>query len=171
MSNLFSLNQQAVLGANSQTLVITFLASFLVWFMFAGIIILWIAEGKVKKEQVLHAFTAAFLVWIITQMLKNLLPTVRPFALNDRFPLTLTMPNDGAFPSSHTAIAFSLAATLWLHNKKLGYIYFVSALFVGIGRIFANVHYLLDIVVGGLLGIMVAVIVDKLRLFKILKAR
>lgn len=153
------------------TFIITFLASFLIWFMLVGLVFLWLFDGKVKREQALHAFAAALLVWAVAQMLKSLLPTVRPFIINGEFPLTLTMPADGAFPSSHTAIAFSLAMTLLLHNKKWGIIYLIFAFLVGIGRILANVHYLLDVVVGGLLGTMVAVMVNRLRLFKSLKAR
>ncbi|MEJ2347838.1 MAG: phosphatase PAP2 family protein [Patescibacteria group bacterium] len=167
---MFNFNQ-AVLGAASPTLLITFLASFLIWFMFAGLIILWAFDGKVKRTQAVHAFGAALLVWVIAQMLKSLLPTVRPFMINGNFPLTLTLPGDGAFPSTHTAIAFSLATTLWLHNKKLGYFYLILAFLVGIGRVFANVHYVLDVLIGSFLGVMVAVIVDKLHLFKMIKIK
>ena len=141
--------------------LITFLASFLIWIMFGGLLILWIFDGKVKREQALHAFAAVILAWVIAQMLKNLLPTTRPFLLNGGSPLTLTIHTDNSFPSGHSAVAFSLAITIWLHNKKLGFFYLAAAFLVGIGRVFANVHYLLDIVVGGLLGSLVAVIVNK----------
>lgn len=141
--------------------LITFLASFLIWIMFGGLLILWIFDGKVKREQALHAFAAVILAWVIAQMLKNLLPTTRPFLLNGGSPLTFTVHTDNSFPSGHSAIAFSLAITMWLHNRKLGFFYLVAAFLVGIGRVFANVHYLLDIVVGGLLGSLVAVIVNK----------
>ena len=168
--NLY-LNQQAVLGATSASLIITFLASFLIWFMFIGLIILWVVDGRVKKEQALRAFAAALLAWAITQMLKSLLPSVRPFIVNMELPLTYTLHFDNAFPSSHTAIAFSLAITLWLHNKKLGIVYLALAFFVAIGRVFANVHYILDVVVGSMIGAMVAVVVDKLSLFRLLKIK
>jgi len=162
---------QAVLGAASPTLLITFLASFLIWFMLAGLVILWIINGKINRTQAVHAFGAALLVWVITQMLKSLLPTTRPFIINGDFPLTLTLPGDNAFPSSHTAVAFSLATTLWIHSKKLGYFYLVLAFLVAIGRVLANVHYVLDVLIGGSLGVMVAVIVDRLRLFKMIKIK
>ena len=144
--------------------LITFLASFLIWIMFGGLLIFWIFDGKVKREQALRAFVAVLIAWIIAQMLKNLLPTTRPFLLNGEFPLTITMHTDNSFPSGHSAVAFSLAITVWLHNKKLGFFYLAAAFLVGIGRVFANVHYLLDIVVGGLLGSLVAVIINKFHL-------
>ena len=141
--------------------LITFLASFLIWIMFGGLLILWIFDGKVKRKQAFHAFAAALLAWVIAQMLKSLLPTTRPFLLNGGPALTFTVHTDNSFPSGHSAVAFSLAITMWLHNKKLGFFYLAAAFLVGIGRVFANVHYLLDIVVGGLLGSLVAVIVNK----------
>lgn len=168
--NLY-LNQQAVLGATSVSFAITFLASFLIWFMFAGLIILWFVGGKVKKEQIFRAFAAALLAWVIGQMLKNLLPSVRPFVINTELPLTYTLHFDNAFPSSHTAVAFGLAITLWLHNKKFGSVYLVMAVLIAVGRVFANVHYVLDVVVGGMIGSIVAVIVDKLHLFRLLKIK
>jgi undecaprenyl-diphosphatase len=167
----FYLNQQAVLGATSTTFIITFLASFLIWFMLAGLIILWLINGRVKKEQAIHAFAAALLAWIIAQMLKSLLPSVRPFLVNTELPLTYTLHFDNAFPSSHAAVAFGLATTLWLHNKKLGIVYIALAILIAIGRVFANVHYILDVVVGGMIGTMVAVIVDKIHLFRLLKKK
>jgi len=168
--NLY-LNQQAVLGANSVSLIITFLASFLIWFMLVGLIVLWFVDGRVKKEQAFRAFAAALLAWAIAQMLKSLLPSVRPFIVNMELPLTYTLHFDNAFPSSHAAIAFSLAITLWLHNKKLGIVYLALAFLVAIGRVFANVHYILDVVIGSMIGAMVAVVVDKLSLFRLLKIK
>lgn len=141
--------------------LITFLASFLIWLMFGGLLVLWIFDGRVRRKQVLHVFAAALLAWVIAQMLKSLLPSTRPFLLNGAPPLTLTIHTDNSFPSGHSAVAFSLAITMWLHNKKLGFFYLVAAFLVGIGRVFANVHYLLDIIVGGLLGSLVAIVVDK----------
>jgi undecaprenyl-diphosphatase len=167
----FYLNQQAVLGATSTTFIITFFASFLIWFMFAGLLVLWFVDGRVKKEQAFRAFAAALLAWVIAQMLKSILPSVRPFLVNMELPLTFTLHFDNAFPSSHTAIAFGLATTLWLHNKKLGIVYLTLAILIAVGRVFANVHYILDVVVGGMIGTMIAVIVDKLHLFRLLKIK
>lgn len=147
--------------SNYQVWPITFLASILIWLMFGGLLVLWIFDGRIKREQALHAFAAALLAWVVTQVLKSLLPMTRPFVLNGEPALTLTAHADASFPSSHSAMAFSLAVTMWLHNRKLGFFYLVAAFLVGIGRVFAHVHYLLDIVTGGLLGGLVAVIVSR----------
>jgi len=149
--------------------IITFLASFLIWFMFAGLGYLWIIDGKVLKEQVLHAFLTALIAWGIAQMIKGLFPTTRPFHTNGKAPLTVTVPTDAAFPSGHASAAFGLAVSVWLHDKKIGKVFLVSAVLVGLGRILGNVHSLLDVSGGCVLGAMTAFVVEKLHLHKLLK--
>ena len=151
--------------------IITFLASFLIWLMFAGLLALWIVDGKIKKEQALHALIASLFAWMISQMIKGLFPSVRPFEVNGGGVKTITMPLDGSFPSGHTAAAFALAITVWLHDKKMGAIYIVAALLVGIGRITANVHYPVDIVAGGILGTITGYGVEKLHVFKLIRKK
>jgi undecaprenyl-diphosphatase len=148
------------------SILITFLASFLIWLMFTGIAILWIIDGRIKKEQALHAFFACFLAWAITQMIKELFPSIRPFHTNGNAPLTLTIPLDSAFPSGHTAVAFAMATSLWAHDKKLGAVFMTLALLVGIGRVLGNVHYNFDIMGGIIVGVMTAVATEKLHLHK-----
>lgn len=136
--------------------------------MFAGVFILWYMDGKIRKEQVIHALASTFLAWVVAQFIKTLMPMQRPFVLNNLPTLTLTVPGDGAFPSAHTATAFALAVTIWLHNKKVGTLYLLLALAVGIGRIFANVHYPLDIVAGAILGGSVSLITERMHLYKLI---
>lgn len=147
-------------------LVITFLASFLIWFMFAGLLVLWLIDGKIKREQVLHAILAVAFAWGIAQVVKALFPTVRPFELNDLTPLTLLPRKGGAFPSGHSAAAFALATTIWLHDKKVGLIYIISALTVGIARVLGNVHYPIDILGGAILGSATSFLAEKVHLKK-----
>ena len=148
--------------------MITFLASFWIWFLFLGLGILWVIDGKIKKEQVAHALFSSFTAWLIAFSIKTLFPTVRPFLADGRNALTLTVPGDGAFPSEHAAIAFALSVTIFMHNKKVGWFYLISAIVIGVARVLANVHYPVDIVGGALLGTLVAVIVEKTHLFKLL---
>lgn len=148
--------------------LITFLASFLIWFMFAGLLVLWLINGRIKKEVALHALASSLFAWIFSSMIKSLIPTARPFELNGRPPLTMTVPADSAFPSAHTAAAFALAFTIFLHDKKLGLAYVFAALLVGTGRILGNVHFPFDILVGAILGILVAFITEKLHVYKLL---
>ena len=141
--------------------IITFLASFLVWFMFLGLLALWIIDGKLKKEQAMHAFASAIVAWSIAQMIKTLMPIPRPFSLNGNRVLTLTQPIDGAFPSTHTAIAFAIGIAVFLHDKRYGAIFLVASLLVGAGRVLGNVHYPVDILGGAAIGGVVAIAMGK----------
>ena len=147
---------------------ITFLASFLIWILFAGLFVLWVIDGRIKKEQVLHALFAMFLVYILTVIIKDLFPETRPFIANNEPAMTLTTPNDASFPSTHTAIAFALGTSVFLHDRHYGWKFFLGAAFVAIGRILANVHYPSDIIAGALLGMMVAWATEKIHLFGLL---
>lgn len=149
-------------------LIVEFLASFLIYLLFAGLIVLWFIDGKIKKEQVLHALFAAFVAWAVTAIIKIFFPTLRPFRVDSLLlPLTFTIPNDASFPSGHSAEAFAVAITVWLHDKKIGWIFLVTALVIGMSRVWANVHYPIDIVGGALIGTLVAVIIEKVHFTKL----
>ena len=136
--------------------------------MFAGLLVLWLIDGKIKREQVLHALLAVALAWGIAQVVKGLFPTVRPFELSDLTPLTLLPRSDGAFPSGHSAAAFALATTIWFHDKKVGWAFVTTALIVGVARVWGNVHYPIDILGGAVLGAAVAFVIEKVHLKKLI---
>lgn len=158
----------AVLSGQT-SLTVTFLASFLIWFMFAGLLYLWFIDGRLKKEQALHALFSALIAWLITQMIKDLIPTLRPFQVNGSLPMTLTIPFDASFPSGHSAAAFALAVSVWLHDKKAGVLFIFAAILVGWSRIIGNVHFFGDILAGAVIGITVSIMIEKIHFFKLVK--
>ena len=140
----------------------------LIWLMLAGVIYLWVIDGRVKKEVALHTILAFGISYITALFLKIVFQTNRPFVLGDTTPLTLLVPQDFAFPSAHTAMAFAMAVTVWLHNKKTGTVFLALALLVGVARVWANVHWPIDILGGAVLGSAVALAVERIHLFKLL---
>lgn len=148
--------------------MVEFFATFFIWFLFAGLGVLWVIDGKIKREQVVHALLACLFAWIIAFLIKHFFPTIRPFVTNGREIDVLLRPTDGAFPSEHTTLAFALAVTLYMHDRKIGFFFLVSALFIGIARVVANVHYPVDIVGGAFLGTIVAVLVERVHLFQLI---
>ncbi len=142
---------------------ITFLASFLIWFMIGAMVYLWLFHGRITNRQALHACLAAIGALTVSEVIKTLFPTTRPFMENGLPPLTITIPSDGAFPSAHAATSFGLATGLWVHDKKLGTGFIASAVLVGWGRMLSNVHYFADVFGGAFLGILVAFALDRLR--------
>lgn len=144
-----------------QDLIVEFFASFLIYFLFAGLIILWFIDGKIKKEQVIHALAACAIAWSIAFLIKHFFPTLRPYMINGRDTEVFISPTDSAFPSSHTVLAFAVAVTVFLHDRKVGFWFLISALIIGVARVLANVHYPIDILGGAFLGTIIAVIVEK----------
>lgn len=139
-----------------------FFATFFIYFLFVGLGVLWLIDGKIKREQVVHALFAVFIAWLIAELIKYFFPTLRPFAINGREVDVLIKPFDGAFPSGHTAEAFALAVTVFMHDRKVGWWFLASALLIGVARVLANVHYPIDILGGAFLGTIIAVVVERL---------
>ena len=155
---------------NDSSLLITFLASFLIWFMLGGLVILWVIDGRVKREQALHGFLAVILSYLICSMVKSLFPSFRPFEQYGILPLTITIPSiNSSFPSAHSAIAFAMATSIWIHNKKLGIRFLILAFFVALGRILSGVHFAHDVVVGALIGVFVSHLIKRLHVFKLVE--
>lgn len=132
--------------------------------MLVGLLVLWVIDGKIKKEQALHALFAFALSWVIADLIKNTFHTPRPFEINGNPTLTVIAMADGAFPSGHVAAAFSMGLTVWLHDKKIGLLFIVGALMVGIARILANVHYPIDILGGIVIGTLVSIALEKIHI-------
>lgn len=151
--------------------VIEFFATFLIWILYAGLIVLWFIDGKIKKEQVIHALVAGIIAWLVTMAIKHLFPSLRPFMINGRDVDVLFRPTDSAFPSAHTALAFSLAITIFMHDGKIGWLFLLGALLIGVARVVANVHYPIDILGGALIGTIIAIIIGKTHMFGLLKKR
>ncbi len=139
--------------------------------MFAGVLILWVIDGRIKREVALHALISSLAAWVVAAMIKELFPTLRPFQVNGNDALVLFKGHDGSFPSGHTAAAFGLAIGVWLHDKKIGSAFIVGAIIIGASRVLANVHYPIDILGGVVIGTVVAFIVDRLHVYNLLSRK
>lgn len=66
-----------------------------------------------------------------------------------------------SFPSGHTMSAFALytfLALCWPHKKWMGLIIFIIALLVGLSRIYLVQHFLCDIYLGAIMGVLIGMI-------------
>lgn len=75
------------------------------------------------------------------------------------------MPTDSSFPSNGTAVAFTVAMSIFLVHRYLGGASLLLATLFGFSRVYAGVHYPLDVVGGAAIGIIIAIIIKLLYRF------
>ncbi len=68
-----------------------------------------------------------------------------------------------SFPSGHTMSAFAIATFLALtfEKKGLSVLFLLCAVLVGISRMYLNQHFLIDVTIGSMIGVLVAVTLYK----------
>lgn len=111
---------------------------------------------KNSKKAIIVAIPVA-LAWGISFILKKIIHAPRPFVeFTNVHPLFIE--SGYAFPSSHATVFAGLAVALFFVNKKVGYLFAVFALFIGVTRIISGVHSPVDILGGYILGAGVTII-------------
>ena len=77
----------------------------------------------------------------------------RPFVSLEGVNLLIDQPFFAkSFPSDHTTLAFAVAVSILMVNRRLGIPALMVAVVVGLSRIFVGVHFPLDVLVGAILG-------------------
>jgi len=97
------------------------------------------------------------ITWIMVRVFRTWLPMPRPAALELGMQW-LPQGTRPGFPSMHAAGSFGVAMVMLLHRGgPLAWFYLGAALSISISRVVLGLHFPLDIVVGALLGSLVAV--------------
>ena len=86
----------------------------------------------------------------------------RPF-VNADVALLFYKPTDSSFPSNAVAAVFGLAFGIWGVNRRLGWVAIGAASLYGLARVYAGVHYPLDILAGAAIAAVVTYLVFRLR--------
>ena len=147
-----------------------FLAEYLPYFLIA-LLLVFLLFSKNKKQNQVMVFVATISALVSKFIIKNAILLFynrpRPFvALAETHNLLQINLSESfqSFPSGHAIFFFALAMGVYFYNKKLGIILFISAILIGLARIFVGVHWPTDIVGGAILGILTAFFVQKLYL-------
>lgn len=174
--NLHQLDQQVTLAINSWNSsftdpIWTFLSMKLVWVpLYVAILALILWKLGWKKGGIVILCTVLTIVCCdqFANLIKYSVARIRP--LHDEFMIShglniLELGGGYSFFSAHAANSFGLAAATWYGlklnaNKKdrqlvkwYGWAMFIWAALVGISRIFVGRHYLGDVLVGTMVGI------------------
>ncbi|MEE9284484.1 MAG: phosphatase PAP2 family protein [Dehalococcoidia bacterium] len=102
----------------------------------------------------LYAAVGAGLSNLVVQIFNQSFYRPRPFVTLDDVTVLFYRPTDPSFPSNAAAFAFAMAAGVWLTNRRWGTIIGVGALLFVFARVYAGMHFPLDVVAGALLGIL-----------------
>jgi len=115
-------------------------------------------QFKNKFKEVALIFSASISAWIIATIIKLFILSPRPFILFENIkPLFLHGGMD-SFPSGHAMFFGALAVSLYFVHKRMEYLYIVVALLIGLARVASGVHFPIDILVGYILGAIIAII-------------
>lgn len=142
--------------------VIIFFAKYLTYLLVLAIII-WLLKKPRRQALFLFAelaISAILARGLITEWIRFFYDHPRPFAMLGFNPLIPE--SSSSFPSGHMTFLFSLVLIVWFYNRKLGSWLLGLSLIVGAARIFAGVHWPLDILGGMAIGVICASFVQKI---------
>ena len=113
---------------------------------------------KNKFKEISFIFFSGIFAWVVAEILKSFIVSPRPFVLFQNVTPLFVYGGLDSFPSGHAMFFSALAVSLYSVHKKIGWVYIVVALIIGLARIISGVHFPVDILTGYILGSAIALI-------------
>lgn len=137
--------------------IVVFFASYVAYVLIVFFLVLLFFFKYTKSEKLRMFLTAAVSVAVsrlcVTEFIRFFYHRPRPFlALQVNQLLTS---NEWSFPSGHATFFFAMATAVYLHDKKLGIVFFVATVLMTASRVIAGIHYPSDIAGGAIIGVTV----------------
>lgn len=110
------------------------------------------AQRERQQKAVAAAVASLGLANLIIALLNHAWARPRPFVDHD-VALLFYRPTDPSFPSNLATMAFAMAAGVGLGHRRLGVFAYLVATATAVSRVWAGVHYPLDVVAGATLGV------------------
>jgi len=144
-----------------------FFAKYLIWVFVVLIIVLVIFYKNKKEKHLIKKSLICILGAIILSLAINYFISLccfrpRPFVNHMVYQLVNKSALEKSFPSNHATIAFAVAFAVYFWYKRIGTVLIIFALFIGLARVFVGVHYPLDIIAGGIIGFLSALVTNKI---------
>ncbi len=132
-----------------------FFADYFGYFLILIVPILFLREKNGKKRIYFFSLTVLSLILsrgIITEIIRFFYYRPRPFVVLGFQPLVDHV-QSGSFPSGHAAFFFAMALSVFYFNKLWGWRFLALATVISLARVFAGVHWPLDILAGAFIGL------------------
>lgn len=145
-------------GLANQNQLLDWFSIFLADYLFYILILtfLWVVLKKRDWRQrfYLGALTIISILLargIITPIIRYFYDRPRPFIADNIEPL-INHITTNSFPSGHLAIFIPIVLTLFLINRRLGFLFLIGAILIGAGRVATGIHWPSDILGGAFVG-------------------
>ncbi|MCL6638804.1 MAG: phosphatase PAP2 family protein [Firmicutes bacterium] len=133
----------------------------ILWIVFSLALLLF--GGRELKKASLLMLAALLGSFIIgDELLKNVVQRPRPFMAIPGVDLLVVPPHSYSFPSGHAAAAFAVWLVVARKIPPLSLPVVVLAAAIAFSRVYVGVHYPLDVLTGGVLGLLTALLVLRL---------
>ena len=116
---------------------------------------------EIKKKIIILGLVSLPVIYIVAKLAGLLHYNSRPFVVGNFTPL-IPHADDNGFPSDHTLILAAIASLLYPFNKKISLLLWFITLAVGLSRVFAGVHHLVDIFASIIIAISIAALTYRL---------
>jgi len=142
-------------------LMMKFLADNAVYVICFGMVIYWFTQKRMNRPMVVQAVVSAFTAFGIGSIISHMFSRDRPFVTHSVTQL-IYHTADASFPSDHAIGAFAIAATIVMFHKRTGLIWLLLASGIAFSRVWAGIHYPLDVAAGAVIGGISATAIHKL---------
>ncbi|TSC83141.1 MAG: Bacitracin transport permease protein BCRC [Parcubacteria group bacterium Gr01-1014_19] len=142
--------------------LILFFGKYLAYILILGAVVLLWREKSWRHRVYKFALLALAVIvsrGLIAEAIQFFFFRARPFVQLDLTPV-FNHGNVASFPSGHASLFFALAFAIFLFNRKVGSLFLLGAVLMGMARVAAGVHWPLDILVGALVGVLSALMVN-----------
>ena len=112
-----------------------------------------------RRVSELCMITLLFTTVLGEGVLKRVFRRPRPFITHGPANLAIPVPNGFSFPSGHTASSMACARILAPIHPLVAVTVYCYAGLMAVSRIYLKVHYVTDVVAGGVIGIVCAEVI------------